>query len=398
MLAERMKDIKPSKIFEFAAKAKKMKNEGIKVYDFTLGEPDFNVPDHIKKAAIKAINDNKSKYTIVSGTMELKTIISEKFKTENQLQYNTDQITVGNGAKQIIFNALMATLNKDDEVIIISPFWSSYYDNILFCSGKAIIVETSIENNFKTNKEDLKKAITSKTKWIILNSPSNPTGVVYSKEELIEISTLLDEFPNLMIMSDEIYEYLVYEDNKHYSIASLVKEENKNRILTINGCSKAFAMTGWRIGYAGGNKDLINAMNAIQSQVTSNPCSISQEAAITALKEEKQFLIEFISKYKERRDHLFEKLNKIKGLKYRKSQGAFYAFVDISKLINKKYKETSINNSLDFCNIALDKFRIALIAGSFFGAEGFIRISFASSIEEVKKLCEILEDFCNQIN
>lgn len=394
-LSEKVKDLKPSPTLAISAKAKEMKAKGLDVISLSLGEPDFDTPEHIKQFAINAIKTGKTKYTPVVGTIELRKAICKKFKEENNIDYLPEEIIVSNGAKQIIFNAFMATLNPGDEVIIPAPYWVSYIDNIELFGGKAVVVETTQENHFKITAKQLEDAITPKTKWLLINSPSNPTGMIYSKEDLMSIAEILRKNPNILLMTDDIYEYLIYEGVKFHTMAEIAPDL-KERITTINGASKGFSMTGWRIGFAGANKDLINAMNAIQSQSTTNPCSISQEAVKDALLAPKDFLKEFLTEYKIRRDFIVDFFNSI-NVPCLKPEGAFYVFPEIKKFLGLSYNGKKISSSEDFCTILLEELYVATIPGDFFGAKNNFRISFASSMEEIKEACNRIKNFLQRI-
>ena len=334
IISESLKRIKPSPTIAVTQKARELKAAGKDVIGLGAGEPDFDTPDNIKEAAIKAIKDGDTKYTAVDGTPALKKAIVEKFERENNLKYSTDQITVGTGGKQVLYNAFMATLNKGDEVIIPAPFWVSYPDMVLLAGGKPKIVKCSEDDGFKLTLKKLKKAITKKTKWLILNSPSNPTGSSYTKDEIENLSKVLIKNKKVHILSDDIYEHITYDNFNFFTIAQVAKL--KDRTLTMNGVSKSYAMTGWRIGYAAGPKDIIKAIGKIQSQSTSNPSSVSQAAAVEALNGTQDFIKERSDAFKERRDFVFNSLNNIKGISCLKPNGAFYVFPSCKKLLGKK--------------------------------------------------------------
>ena len=377
-------------------KAKELKASGKDIIGLGAGEPDFDTPDNIKQAAIKAINDGDTKYTAVDGTPALKKAIIKKFKEENNLDYQIDQITVGTGGKQVIYNAMMATLNEGDEVIIPAPFWVSYPDIVLLAGGTPIILECNEKQGFKINPSELEKSITKKTKWIILNSPSNPTGACYSKEEIKEIGKVLEKHPHVFILSDDIYEHVTYGNFKFFTIAQI--DNLKDRVLTMNGVSKAYSMTGWRIGYAAGPKNIIKAIAKIQSQSTSNPSSIGQAAAVEALNGIQDFIKNRATSFQERRDFVVNALNAIEGIECLNPDGAFYVFPSCKGLIGKKdSKGKEIKKDIDFVQSLLENNGIAVVQGSAFGLEGFFRISYATSMENLKKALEKITSFCKSL-
>ena len=334
LISDRLSRFKPSLTVKISQIAREMTLKGENVISLSSGEPDFDTPDHIKESAIQAINDGFTKYTQVDGIPELKKSIIQKFKIENNLNYNENQITVGVGGKHVIYNLLMSTLNKGDEVIIPSPYWVSYPDMVVLAEGSPVIVETNMKENFKITPKNLENSISKKSKWFILNSPGNPTGAVYNKNELYEISRILIKNPHIQILSDDIYEHIIYE-NSFYNILN-VEPELYERTFIVNGVSKAFSMTGWRIGYGAGNQEIINSISKIQSQSTTNPCSISQVAAKYALLGEKKFLNEWIEKFEERRNYLIDFFSSIDGLDPFIPAGAFYLYVKCEGFINKK--------------------------------------------------------------
>ncbi len=397
-IAESLNRIKVSPTLAVTNLASELKAQGKSVISLGAGEPDFDTPSNIKEAAKKAIDMGQTKYTPVGGTPDIKEAISEKFKRENNLIYNpSDQITVSNGGKHIIFNALVATLNKGDEVIIPAPYWVSYPDMVLFAGGKPVILNTTIDSGFKVFPNEIEKLITDKTKWLILNSPSNPTGATYSAEDLRAIGEVIKKHPNIWVLSDDIYEHLVY-DGFNYSTFAEVAPDLYNRTLTVNGCSKAFAMTGWRIGFAGGSSVLIKAMEKLQSQSTTNPSSISQAAAVEALNGDKSFLIERAKKFCERRDLVVDLLNKIPGINCLKPEGAFYVYPSCSGLIGKTTEEGKIiYNDEDFCKFLLEKEGVAVVQGSAFGLEPHFRISYATSNDLLTEACKRIDRFCSSL-
>jgi len=393
ILSSSLSRIKPSPTIAVTQKARELKASGVDVIALGAGEPDFDTPDNVKKAAIDAINKGDTKYTAVDGTPNLKDAIINKFKKENNLDFKPEEISVGAGGKQVIFNAILASINPGDEVLIPAPYWVSYPDIVLLAGGNPKIILCDEKDEFKITKEKLKNNLSEKTKWIILNSPSNPTGSCYSKEELDGIAEILNDFPNTMIMSDDIYEHVVYDNFKFYTIAQ--NKNVSNRTLTINGVSKSYAMTGWRIGYAGGPADLIKAMAKIQSQSTTNPSSISQAAAVEALNGDQSFILDRANAFKGRRDFIVKALNQISGIECLNPQGAFYVFPSIKNCIGKKHKELGeIKNDTDFVTKLLEKTGVAVVQGSAFGLEGFFRISYATSMENLEKAVKRISDFC----
>ena len=398
LIAERMSLIKPSPTMAVTKMAAEMKAAGQDIIGLGAGEPDFDTPDHIKNAAIEAIKNGETKYTAVDGTPALKKAIAKKFYKDNSIKYNIDEIIVSVGGKQVLYNALMSSINPGDEVIIPSPFWVSYPDMVSLAGGVPIIVEGKEKNNFKIQPEDIRDKISTKTKWIIINSPSNPTGSSYSADELKDIGNLLLEYENIFVMSDDIYEKIIYDDFKFFSLAEVVPEL-KDRILTVNGVSKAYAMTGWRIGYAGGPKHLITAMSKLQSQSTSNPSSISQAAALAALEGPEEFLLERNEKFKTRRDMVVNMLNECNGLSCIKPSGAFYVYPSCSGIIGKSSKEGKlIENSIDFSAYLLESVGVAVVPGSAFGADPFFRISYATSDSILEEACNRIKKACEQLS
>ena len=383
IISNSLKRIKPSPTIAVTQKARELRAAGKDVIGLGAGEPDFDTPDNVKRAAIKAIKDGDTKYTAVDGTPALKKAIINKFKRENNLTYTADQITVGTGGKQVLYNAFMATLNKGDEVIIPAPFWVSYPDMVLLAGGKPKIVKCSEADGFKLTPKSLKKAITKNTKWLILNSPSNPTGAGYTKKEINDLAKVLINHKNVHILSDDIYEHISYDNFKFYTIAQVSKL--KDRTLTMNGVSKSYAMTGWRIGYAAGPKDIIKAIGKIQSQSTSNPSSISQAAAVEALNGNQSFIKKRSKAFKERRNFVVKSLNAINGISCLTPNGAFYVFPSCKGLLNKK---TGLKTDTDFVQKLLEKSNVAVVQGSAFGLEGYFRISYATSMQNLKKAME----------
>ena len=396
IISNNLNKIKPSPTIAVTQKARELKAAGKDVIGLGAGEPDFDTPDNIKEAAIKAIRDGDTKYTAVDGTPALKKAIVDKFKRENNLDYDLDQITVGAGGKHVIYNAMMATLNEGDEVIVPAPYWVSYPDMVLLAGGTPIILECDEKQGFKLSASELDKAITPKTKWIILNSPSNPTGACYSESDIKELSKVLIKHPHVYILSDDIYEHVVYEGFKFFTLAQI--KELKNRVLTMNGVSKAYSMTGWRIGYAAGPKEIIKAIAKIQSQSTTNPSSISQAAAVEALNGQQDFIKERAKSFQERRDFVVEALNQINGIECLNPDGAFYVFPSCKGLIGKKDPTGNVlNNDSDFVKSLLENSGVAVVQGSAFGLEGFFRISYATSMENLIKALEKIANFCKDL-
>ena len=397
IISNNLNKIKPSPTIAVTQKARELKAAGKDVIGLGAGEPDFDTPDNIKEAAIKAIRDGDTKYTAVDGTPALKKAIVDKFKRENNLDYDLDQITVGAGGKHVIYNAMMATLNEGDEVIVPAPYWVSYPDMVLLAGGTPIILECDEKQGFKLSASELDKAITPKTKWIILNSPSNPTGACYSESDIKELSKVLIKHPHVYILSDDIYEHVVYEGFKFFTVAQI--KELKNRVLTMNGVSKAYSMTGWRIGYAAGPKEIIKAIAKIQSQSTTNPSSISQAAAVEALNGQQDFIKERAKSFQERRDFVVKALNQINGIECLNPDGAFYVFPSCKGLIGKKDPTGNVlNNDSDFVKSLLENSGVAVVQGSAFGLEGFFRISYATSMENLKKALEKISSFCKSLS
>jgi len=393
IVSNSLKRIKPSPTIAVSQKARELKAAGKDVIGLGAGEPDFDTPENIKQAAIDAINRGDTKYTAVDGTADLKKAIVNKFKRENNLDYSIEQISVGTGGKQIIFNAILATVNPGDEVIIPAPYWVSYPDIVLLAGGTPKIVKCSEKNNFKITPDELKKNINKKTKWIIINSPSNPTGFGYTRKELEALGEVLKKNKNVFILSDDIYEHLTYDDFEFFTIAQI--KELKDRTLTMNGVSKSYAMTGWRIGYGAGPKDIIKAMAKLQSQSTTNPSSISQAAAVEALNGTQDFIKTRSESFKERRDFVVKYLNNIKGLSCLKPNGAFYVFPNCQKLLGKK---TELKTDKDFVEKLLEEALVAVVQGSAFGLDGYFRISYATSMDNLKKALERIKSFCESLS
>ena len=397
-LSKNLEKIAPSATVAMTQLARELKNEGKDVISLSAGEPDFDTPNHIKSAAIDAINRGETKYTAVDGIDELKEAIVKKFKRDNDLNFSKENISVAPGGKPIIYNAMIATLNPGDEVIIPSPYWVSYPDIVKLAGGTPVIIETSIEDNFKITDTKLKQSITEHTKWIILNSPSNPTGEVYSQYELESLIDVLKQHPNIYILTDDIYEHLLYDRSEKFITIGQLDDEINARTLTMNGVSKAYSMTGWRIGYCGGPKTIIDAMRKLQGQSTSNPSSISQWAAVEALNGNQDFLKNWLESFEERRNKVFQMINSAKGLKCLKPKGAFYIYPSCEELIGKKTPEGKvINNDKDFAMNLLETKSIGVVHGEAFGLSPYFRISYATSIEKLETACNRIIEFCDEL-
>lgn len=390
-LSRKISNIAPSMTLAIDAKLKQMIADGIKVYGFGAGEPDFDTPKYIRDAAIEAINMGFTRYTAAQGTMELRKAICAKFLRENNLEYEPGQIIVSSGAKHSLSNAFAAILNPGDEVIVPVPYWVSYTEIIKLNDGVPVLVSTKKENNFKITKEELINALTQKTKAILLNSPSNPTGAVYSEKELRDIAEVAVA-NNLYVISDEIYERLIYDGNKHISIASLGKEI-KELTIVINGMSKAYAMTGWRLGYAAGSEKVIKAMSSVQSHAVSHPCSITQYASAAALNGPQDDVLKMVQEFEKRRNYMYEKINSMEGLSCIKPEGAFYVYVDISCYMGRELCGVKLNSSFDFAQVLLEKGHVAVIPGVAFGTDGYIRLSYATSMDTIKNGLDAFESF-----
>ncbi len=393
-IADSLNRIQPSATIAISGKAMALKAAGKDVIGLAAGEPDFDTPDHIKQAAIDAINAGKTKYTPVDGIPELKQAICDKLKRDNALDYKPAQISVGTGGKQVLFNALMATINPDDEVIIPAPYWVSYPDIVLLAGGKPVIVEATAEAGFKLTGEALEAAITDKTKWLIFNSPSNPSGAAYTFDELKILTDVLLKHPNVWVLTDDMYEHLVYDDFE-FSTPAQVEPGLYDRTLTMNGVSKAYAMTGWRIGYAAGPEKLIAAMRKLQSQSTSNPCSIAQWAAVAALNGPHDFIASNNEIFKGRRDLVVSMLNQATGLKCPTPQGAFYVYPSCQGAIGKTAPSGKvIETDEDFVTELLETEEVASVHGGAFGMSPFFRISYATSTEALTEACQRIQRFC----
>lgn len=397
-IADALSRIQPSATIAVSTKARELKAAGRDVIGLGAGEPDFDTPDNIKKAAIEAINRGETKYTAVDGIPELKQAICDKFKRENGLEYTPAQAFVAPGGKPIIYNAMVATLNPGDEVIIPAPYWVSYPDIVLLAGGTPVTIDTTIENNFKLTAEDLEAAITPKTKWLIFNSPSNPSGAAYSKEELQPLTDVLKKHPHVWVLTDDMYEHLTY-DGFEFVTPAQIEPALYDRTLTMNGVSKAYAMTGWRIGYCAGPVELIAAMRKIQSQSTSNPTSISQWAAVEALNGTQDFISERAEVFKTRRDLVVKMLNEADGLTCQTPEGAFYVYPSCEGCIGKSTADgAKIETDEDFVTALLEHEGVAAVHGSAFGLSPFFRISYATSSEALSEACTRIQRFCASLS
>ena len=388
-LSEKILSIEESATLAMARKSREMRESGKEIINLSLGEPDFNTPSFIKEAAKKAIDENYSKYTPVPGYKELLEVISYKFKRDNNIIYNPSQIVCSTGAKQSIAQLMMVLLNKDDEVILPAPYWVSYKQMIKLADGKPIVINTNLDNDFKITASQLSNSITSKTKAFLFSSPCNPSGSVYSKYELEEIANVLKKHKNITVISDEIYEHINFR-NKHFSIGEL--ESLKDQVVTVNGLSKGFAMTGWRLGYIGAPQKIANACIKMQGQITSATCSITQRAAITALKHDPIYPRKMCESFKLRRNLIVNELSKIEKIKINKPDGAFYVFPDVSNFFGSHYKNIKIKNSEDLSMFLLTNSGVATVSGNAFGNDNCIRISYAASEVEIIKACKLIKN------
>jgi aspartate aminotransferase len=396
-IADALNRIQPSATIAISTKAMELKAEGRDVIGLSAGEPDFDTPENIKEAAIKAIRDGKTKYTPVDGIPELKKAICAKFARDNGLKYEPAQVSVGTGGKQVLFNALMATINPGDEVIVPAPYWVSYPDIVLLCGGTPVFVETKLEDGFKLRADKLEAAITPKTKWLVFNSPSNPSGAAYTHDELKALTDVLMRHPHVWVLTDDMYEHLVYDDFT-FATPAQVEPGLYERTLTMNGVSKAYAMTGWRIGYAAGPVQLIKAMGKLQSQSTSNPSSISQWAAVEALNGPQDFIVQNNKKFKERRDLVVSMLNQARGLSCPTPEGAFYVYPSCEGVIGKTAPSGKvIGNDEDFVTELLAQEGVAAVHGAAFGLEPFFRVSYATSNAALEDACERIQRFCGSL-
>ena len=390
--------ISPSPTLAITARVFELKAQGVDVIGLGAGEPDFDTPDFVKEAAIKAIRDGKTKYTVVDGTPELKAAIVAKFKRDNGLDYATNQVTANVGGKHTLFNAMVATVDAGDEVIIPAPYWVSYPDVVLFAGGVPVVVAAGADQGYKITPAQLEAAITPRTKWVILNSPSNPTGAAYTADDLRALGEVLIRHPHVWVFADDMYEHILYDGFEFATIAQ-VCPELYDRTLTVNGCSKAYAMTGWRIGFAGGPAWLIKAMAKLQSQSTSNPCSIAQAAAVAALNGDQRFLQERAAAFQSRRDLVVSMLNQASGIICPRPDGAFYVYPDISALIGKRTpKGVMIDTDEAFAGYLLDEARVAVVQGAAFGLSPAMRISYATSENLLRTACERIQTACAAVS
>ena len=393
-IASKVNKMEESQTMMITNKASELRDKGKKILTLSAGEPDFKTPKNVRKAAINSIKNGQTKYTSPDGIIQLKQAIKKKYSIEKNLEYQLNQIIVSTGAKQVIFNAFISSLNKNDEILLPAPYWVSYTEIAKLCEAKVKVLKTKIENDFKLESIELEKNINENTKWLILNSPCNPTGSIYSKDELKEISNVLLKYPNVHILSDDIYEQISFRKEKVCSILE-VEKKLKNRTLLVNGVSKAYAMTGWRIGYCVGPKSLISSMKVIQSHSTSNPTSISQYASLKALEGNQKYQKKFKKIFKKRRNYICKLITKIEGLYFIKPEGGFYIFVSVSNFINKKRNNnTIIKNDNDFCLSLLEEYGVALVPGTAFGFKNFVRISFSVNKKIIKEACKNINEFC----
>ena len=384
-LAHRLKDIAPSSMMRLAAEAAALRRQGRDIIGLSTGEPDLDTPLHIQEAAISAMREGDTHYTDIDGTLALKEAIQRKFDRENGLKFNIDEISVSAGSKQVIYNAFSATIDKGDEVIIPTPYYSPYIDMARVLGGREKIVSTSADNDFKMKAQDLEAAITDRTRWLVLNSPSNPSGSVHSASELAELADVLEKHPHVWLLSDDIYEHILFSGR--FTTMAKVRPFMANRTLTVNGVSKAYCMTGWRIGYAGGPKQLIKAMRTVQSQVTTCPPSVTQAAAVAALDGPEDVLAKIRSVFLERRDMVVSGLNSVPGIDCPTPQGAFYAFPSCERLLGRKTETQTIANEQDFARYLLDAANVMVVPGSAFGVPNRLRISFAADIAQLTEAC-----------
>jgi aspartate aminotransferase len=395
-LSRKAQAIEPSLTLAITAKAKEMKEKGIDVISFSAGEPNFNTPKNIINAAIKAMEDGNTKYTSVNGILQLREAICKKFKDDNGLEYNPSQIVVSTGAKQSLANTFLAILNPGDEVIVSTPYWVSYPELIKLADGKPVFVEGDEKSNYKFTKENLEKAVTAKTKAIVLNTPNNPTGTIYNKEELEVIADFAKKY-NIIIISDEMYEKLIYDNENHISIASLSKDAYE-RTIVINGLSKSYAMTGWRIGYCAASEKIAKLMISIQSHVTSNVCSITQYAALEALSGPQDEITKMINEFEKRRNYMINRIESIDNLSIVKPKGAFYIMINIENCLGKEINGKILNDSMEFCASLLENEKLAVIPGKAFGLNNYIRVSYATSMEAIKEGLNRIESFIKKLN
>lgn len=395
--SRRIAAIEVSEILRIGALAAQRRREGRPVIVLGAGEPDFETPDHIKEAAIRAIRTGQTHYTVLDGTGELKAAIQGKFRRENGIEYALDEITAGAGAKQVMYNAFMATLDPGDEVILAAPYWTSYADMVVIAGGQPVVVPCTEANGFRLQAPDLEAAITPRTRWLLLNSPSNPSGAAYGEQQLRPILEVLRRHPHVWLLSDDIYEHLLY-DGAAFVTAAQLEPELKERTLTVNGVSKSYAMTGWRLGYGAGPKALIAAMAVVQSQSTSNPCSISQAAAVAALNGPQDLVAQWRDVFQRRRDFVVERLNAIEGISCRRPEGAFYTFASCAGLIGRRTATGAvIDSDSAFCRYLLESHDVAVVPGSCFGLGPYFRISYAASDADLRQACERIAAACSSL-
>ena len=387
ILSDRVQKVKPSATLAVTAKANELKAQGIQIVPMGSGEPDFDTPKNIQQAAVEAIHNGQTRYTAVDGTPDLKNAIISKFKRENNLDYSLTEVMVSSGGKQVFYNLCQAVLDQGDEVIIPAPYWVSYPDMVILADATPIIVETGLEQDFKITPEQLQASITNKTKLFVMNSPSNPTGAVYSKDELLALANVLKEHPHVLIITDDIYEHISWGNDDFINIV-MADNTLKDRTIILNGVSKGYAMTGWRIGYGAGPETIIKAMKKIQGQSTSNPCSIAQAAALEALNGDQSIIDTMVSAFEERHDFIVNALNAIDGIECPRSQGAFYSFPRVEGLI----KRLGLKDDVELSTYCLEELNIALVPGSAFGAPGYVRFSFATSMDNIKQAVDRLSN------
>ena len=387
ILSDRVQKVKPSATLAVTAKANELKAQGIQIVPMGSGEPDFDTPENIQQAAVEAIHNGQTRYTAVDGTPDLKNAIISKFKRENNLDYSLTEVMVSSGGKQVFYNLCQAVLDQGDEVIIPAPYWVSYPDMVILADATPIIVETGLEQDFKITPEQLQASITNNTKLFVMNSPSNPTGAVYSKGELLALANVLKEHPHVLIITDDIYEHISWGNDDFINIV-MADNTLKDRTIILNGVSKGYAMTGWRIGYGAGPETIIKAMKKIQGQSTSNPCSIAQAAALEALNGDQSIIDTMVSAFEERHDFIVNALNAIDGIECPRSQGAFYSFPRVEGLI----KRLGLKDDVELSTYCLEELNIALVPGSAFGAPGYVRFSFATSMDNIKQAVDRLSN------
>jgi aspartate aminotransferase len=395
--AQRIAALEVSEILRIGAVAAERRRQGRPVIVLGAGEPDFDTPDHIKEAAIRAIRAGQTKYTVLDGSPELKEAIRAKFRRENGLEFAAGEITVGAGAKQVMHNAFMATLDPGDEVVLAAPYWTSYADMVLIAGGTPVPVRCTGDNGFRLQAADLEAAITPRTRWLLLNSPSNPTGAAYSAAQLQPLLEVLLRHPQVWLLSDDIYEHLLYDDRAFITAAQLMPAL-KERTLTVNGVSKSYAMTGWRLGYGGGPKALIAAMAVVQSQSTSNPCSISQAAAVEALAGPQDTVLQWRGAFQRRRDFVVDRLNEVEGIVCRRPEGAFYTFASCAGVLGRRTRDgMPIDSDSAFCRYLLDAYDLAVVPGSCFGLAPYFRISYAASDAVLAEGCDRIKQACHAL-